>query len=423
MPVRDGGSDVGAPSIVDAAPADAPIAPSDASVDAVAPAPADAAGDAPSNATADVRGDAATDAAPAVCPAGEPPLDVCGCGCCGGVKIPAYCYYPARGETRAAIPNPTPSARECAGNGCDEGAHYVCCADPGAQPRSAVVCARDTSLETRPRFTITRRDADVCTTLELGSTLPRLEITGPAGYANIDARRGPCDGSSAGEHAIGGLGRVVPGPSSTPSGPRVDVHVVLFFDDGTGVAEALRIDADDVAVAPMCATGSDCPVCGLTCAFDATYRFTTVGGLAAFRDMTVLAPPGLFSYLRQPEALPAPEQTCAPALPACGGPSLDVADVMTVLSDADVQAAFARSTTGSVVPFFGEDQRGGDGPAFQVVRDGGGIFLVGAACPSTSTSNRPCTPIPAGVSRLVSVIAALNRQQLAADQSCAFVQP
>jgi hypothetical protein len=196
----------------------------------------------------------------------------------------------------------------------------------------------------------------------------------------------------------------------------------MFFDDGTGVAEAVRIDADDVVVAPACTEGGDCPVCGLSCAFDATYRFTTVGGLAAYRDMTVLAPPAFFSYLRRPEALPTPEQTCSPAFPACGGASIDVADMMTVLSDPDVEAAFARSTTGAVVPFFGEDQRGGDGPAFQVVRDGGGIFLVGAPCPSTSTSNRPCTPIPAGVSRLVSVIGALNRQQLAADQTCAFVQ-
>jgi hypothetical protein len=200
------------------------------------------------------------------------------------------------------------------------------------------------------------------------------------------------------------------------------VHVALFFDNGTGVADALRIDADDVAVAPVCA-GSECPVCGLSCTFDATYRFTTVGGLAAFRDMTVLAPPASYAYYRRPEAVATPEQSCAPPFPSCGGSSIDVADVMTALSDPDVQTAFARSTTAAMVPFFGEDQRGGDGAAFQAVRDGGGIYLVGAPCPTASTSNRSCTPIPPGVSRLVSVLAAVNRQQLAADKTCAFVQP
>jgi hypothetical protein len=419
---RDAGRDVSGPSTADAAPgdvfdaarADAPIAPGR---DALA----DAATDGLGNATGDSATDAAPDAAPVICPAGEAPLDVCGCGCCGGVAIQAACYYPALGQTRAAIPNPTPSPQECALNGCVEGRHYVCCADPGVQRNSAVVCARDTSLQSRRRFTITRRDADVCTTLEIGSTLPRLEISAPTGYANVEARRGPCDGSSAVENAIGGLGRVTPSPSGMVP-PRYDVHVVLFFDDGTSVAEPLRIDADEVAVAPLC-TGSDCPVCGLSCTFDATYRFTTVGGLAAFRDMTVLAPPASFAYNRRAEALPTPDQSCAPALPACGGASIDVADLMTAFSDADVQTAFTRSTTATAVPFFGEDQRGGDGPAFQVVRDGGGIFLVGAPCPATPTSSRQCTPIPSGVSRLISVLTALNRQQLAADPSCAFVQP
>jgi hypothetical protein len=253
----------------------------------------------------------------------------------------------------------------------------------------------------------------------MGSVSPSLELARPPGYANVQARRGPCDGSASGAYAIAGLGQVTPSTSGTPTAPRYDVHIVLFFDNHTGVADAVRIDADDVAVEPRC-TASVCPVCGVSCALAATYRVTTTGGLGAFRDSTVLAPPASYVRVRKPEALPVPEMSCAPAFPGCGGPALDVADVVAALADPDVQEGFARSAGATSLPFYGEDHRAGDGPAFQITRDGGGGFLVGADCPSAPL--RPCTPIPPGMIRLLLLLSDLDQQQLA-DPSCIAFRP
>ena len=203
---------------------------------------------------------------------------------------------------------------------------------------------------------------------------------------------------------------------------RYDVHVVLFFyrqpATGFGVADAVRIDADDVAIALPCG-GDACTACG-ACQLDATYRFTTNGGLGAYRDATVLSPPASYVYQRKPEGLPVPERSCAPALPACGSAALDAGDVMAAFADPDVKQAFAQSLGVAPLPFYGVDYRGGDGAADQITRDGGGGFLIGGPCPAASTA--PCTPIPLGLSRLVSTLRALDQQQLA-DPTCAFTRP
>jgi hypothetical protein len=416
--------DAGGPSVGDGGRVDTPIdrgppdGPSDNRLDAPADgAPFDVSA---ADVSVDVTRDEGVDAPPAVCPAAVPPLDVCGCGCCGGAPGRDACYYPSLGQSRDAIPNPMPTPQECATNGCDEGVHYLCCADPGPDSAMPAVCAVDTSIEDMARFTITRRDGDICTTLELGGVAPSLPlVTGPPGRPNVNAWRGPCLPLMTPQPAMGGLGQVTPGTSGTPL-PRYDVHVVLFFDHGGGIADAVRIDRDEVAVAPHCAT-TVCPVCGGTCAFDATYRFTTNGGLAAYRDTTVLAPPASFLYQREPEASPVPEMSCAPALPTCGGDAIDVSDVMAAFTDPDVQDALTRSMGAATLPFYGQDQRGGDGAAFQITRDGGGGFLIGAPCPAGSTPPT-CLEIPSGLSRLVSLLIAFNQQQLA-DPACASLRP
>ena len=93
---------------------------------------------------------------------------------------------------------------------------------------------------------------------------------------------------------------------------------------------------------------------------------------------------------------------------------------MAALSDPDVGDAFTRSMGAATLPFYGVDYRGGDGPAFQITRDGGGGFLIGGACPDAAT--RPCTPIPPGLSRLLATLVALDQQQIA-DPTCDFSQP
>src|SRR5215471_1476949 len=136
---RDAGSDVGAPSVGDGGRLDAPA------TDIVWDVAHDIAFD---DLAADLSVDITNSPPPAVCPAGVEPLDVCGCGCCGGMAQYRACYYPALGESRDAIPNPVPTPQECATTGCASGVRHICCADPGATPSpTEIFCATNTSLE------------------------------------------------------------------------------------------------------------------------------------------------------------------------------------------------------------------------------------------------------------------------------------
>jgi len=416
----DAGSDGGGPSLGDGPRAEVPVVDAPV-VDAPVDSPVvDGAADAPEDSAADAGQDATVDAGPAICPAGVAPVDVCGCGCCGGVAEARTCYYPARGETREAIPNPIPPPPNCALVGCTEGTRHICCADPGADLSQPTICGIDTSIEDLPRFTITRRDGPTCTTLELGGTAAILPITGPPGRTNVNAWRAPCDGSAARVNAIGGLGKVTPGTSGTllPF-PRYDVHVVLFFDAGTGVADAVHIDHDEVAIAaPVACTRAACPACGDECAFDTTYTYSyETGQLAPFGDRVILAPPAFFTHVHVPPVAPPVGVTCQPALPVCGRAGVDVSDVMAAFRDPDVQAAFAQTTGELSNLFFGVDTRPSGGEILVIGRKDGGGFPVGAPCPAGGDAS--CRPIPAGVSRLVSVLRALDQQQLA-DPTCDF---
>jgi len=428
MSGSDAGTD-GEPSIGDGPRAegpvvDAPIVDAPAVDALIVDAPvidspvADAAVDASDDAAADAGLDTSADAGPAICPVGVAPVDVCGCGCCGGVAETRTCYYPSRGETRDAIPNPIPAPQECALVGCTEGWRHICCADPGPDLSLPTICGIDTSIEDLPRFTITRRDGPTCTTLELGGTAAILPITGPPGRTNANAWRAPCDGSGARVSAIGGLGKVTPGTSGTllPF-PRYDVHVVLFFDAGSGVADAVHIDHDEVAIAAAC-TGDVCPACGDECVFDTTYTYSyETGQLAPFGDRVILAPPASFTHVHVPPVAPPVGDTCQPALPACGRAGVDVSDVMAAFRDPDVQTAFAQTTGELSTLFFGVDTRPSGGEILMIGRKDGGGFPVGAPCPAGVDA--ACRPIPAGVSRLVSVLRALDQQQLA-DPTCGF---
>jgi hypothetical protein len=179
-------------------------------------------------------------------------------------------------------------------------------------------------------------------------------------------------------------------------------------------------------IGPGCAGGL-CAPCATTvgvdagvCALDSTYRYGHDGGRVAFRDTVVLAAPASFTHLRDPVATMPASLSCAPPFPICDGAAIDVADVMAALADPDVQLALLRSKGAVTLPFYGVDPRPVDGQAFQLTHDGGGGFLVGGPCPPGSSST--CMEIPAGVSRLVSVLTALDQQQLA-DPSCATLRP
>lgn len=356
----------------------------------------------------------------AACPADVPPLDVCGCGCCGEAMGRA-CYYPALGESRDDISNPVPPPQNCAMAGCSFGIRHVCCADQSTPPGVLTVCAHDTSEEDYPRFQVTTRDGPFCTTLELGAGGGNIPITGPGPYSKAMAWRARCDGTTDAVRAIGGLGAVTVSPLRHPDGNyRYDIHLSLFFDGGTGIANAVRIDVEDLAVGARCDSGA-CPICGGACAFDIQYQYGYDGGRAKFRDRVILAPPVSFTHIRTPTTTMPADQSCAPPLPSCGDAAIDAGDAMAALIDADVQDAFERSKGAATTPLYGTDPRAFDGQVFEITRDGGGGFLVGGQCPPTATTSA-CMPVPGGLSRLVTVLTALAKQQLL-DPACATLRP
>ncbi|HXU06003.1 MAG TPA: hypothetical protein VN903_33845 [Polyangia bacterium] len=152
---------------------------------------------------------------------------------------------------------------------------------------------------------------------------------------------------------------------------------------------------------------------GGACAFAAAYTIMDGGGLVAMADTATLTPPNVFHYMRDFFRQDAGQQSCDPALPACGDAAkIDVRDVEAAIAHADVQAALAMTT----VPFYGN--RGvADGPNFNFMRADGRGFNAGLNCDVPSTT---CTPIPPGVGALVQLLRDLIRQQRM-DPSCAAI--
>ena len=220
---------------------------------------ADVAADAPrtdaprADIAGDLGGDAALDAGgdvnlTAVCPANVPPLDVCGCGCCGEAMGRA-CYYPALGEKRDDIPQLCSPAAELRDGRLLVRRPSRLLRRSGTPPGVLTVCANNTSDEDYPRFQVTTRDGVLCTTVELGAGGGNIPIMGAGPYSQAMAWRGRCDGTADAVRAIGGLGTVTVSPLRHPDGAYgYDIHLAVFFDSGTGIASAVRIDVDDLAV-------------------------------------------------------------------------------------------------------------------------------------------------------------------------------
>ena len=195
-----------------------------------------------------------------------------------------------------------------------------------------MICAVDTSIEDLSRFTITRRDGDVCTTLELGaaSDPAHLRPAGPGERECVARAVRRFSRAEVPRSADWGLSRRAP--------PARGCHFrATTFTSccSSTTARASRTPCASTRTRSRSrpdARAARARACGATCQLDATYRFTTSGGLAAFRDATVLAPPASYTRLRQPEAVPGTEMSCAPPFPPCGGASVDVADVMAALS-------------------------------------------------------------------------------------------
>lgn len=181
--------------------------------------------------------------APSPCPPSAPSVEACGCGCCGAPQGRA-CYYPELGESAATVDNPKPG--NCATAGCSAGVRYQCCGGPGAPAATGATYCRWIDRSQDGGYHVVKAEGGTCTTLDLtarkGLGFP---VSMPPDLHASAGSRGPCDGSSPAEPAIGALGRVEVGGASL--GSPLDVHVVLFFDGGATQTSRLDVNADDFA--------------------------------------------------------------------------------------------------------------------------------------------------------------------------------
>ena len=133
------------------------------------------------------------------------------------------------------------------------------------------------------------------------------------------------------------------------------------------------------------------------------------GGLVAYESTATLSPPRRYLYLRTSRVTDPASLSCAPAMPPCGVDDLySPADITGALGDTDVQKALAMATP----PIYGRDTRPVDGSIFQFLRADGRGFLAGGACGSGGPLPAACVEVPAGITRLVNALRALDEQQL-----------
>jgi hypothetical protein len=122
----------------------------------------------------------------------------------------------------------------------------------------------------------------------------RLQQRNGLARAGVTARRTRC-------RAIGGLGAVTGEPATaTPTAPPATTSTVaLFFDSGTGIADAVRIDADDLAIGAHCDPGAVSDLrWHVHVRYDVPYGYD--GGHVRFLDTVILAPPASFTHVARP---------------------------------------------------------------------------------------------------------------------------
>jgi hypothetical protein len=180
--------------------------------------------------------------------------------------------------------------------------------------------------------------------------------------------------------------------------------------DDSGAADAPAVDApgaDAPTELPDAAdvdTGGTCSAC-----LDGPLLFGRDGGLACYRDTTELSGCATFTQRRMGEGCGPGDTTCTNEIPQCPGGAISVDDVRSALAHPDVVAALAAAPI-----LYGRDTRPADGQVFYF--EGGGRRVeVGLDCTMPG-----CTPIPAGVRALETLLEALMTQQLARPGCEAF---
>ena len=159
-------------------------------------------------------------------------------------------------------------------------------------------------------------------------------------------------------------------------------------------------------------SGSDAsPDVACTDCIDASLTWGNTGGLTAYDDTSALAPCKTYTHTRDHHDVDAGTQSCTTEVAACGATDVvGLTQIEGALAHPDAVAAFAAAPV-----LYGRDTRPVDGSVFQITY-GGRTVTVGLDCGSTS----PCTPIPAGVKALETVLQNLDVQELSKD-SCVAV--
>jgi hypothetical protein len=180
----------------------------------------------------------------------------------------------------------------------------------------------------------------------------------------------------------------------------------------TKAAPDTKMSPDTMPAADAGAT-LDAPT---SCDLPARLTFGSIGGMVLYQDEYALDPKAGLSatrtYYGRADIDGAAVRTCSPALPVCGATgAISVADIVSDLAAADVQASFQKGAT----PLYGRDERPVDGTVFSITYGDQGTILVGYACPTSSSS---CTPIPPGVQRLADDLRSLASAAIASSPEC-----
>jgi hypothetical protein len=155
---------------------------------------------------------------------------------------------------------------------------------------------------------------------------------------------------------------------------------------------------------------------GPLCVIDATYRYGDTGGFSLYEDTTTLAPARAWTRTRVSHVPDVPNGSCAVPLPCdITGESVavEIERIKADFTDVDVQSALVMATP----PTYGHDSRPVDGSVFQFLRDDGRGFVVGDTCGGFTG----CVEAPAGVTKLIADLRALDARQLM-DASCAALR-
>lgn len=154
------------------------------------------------------------------------------------------------------------------------------------------------------------------------------------------------------------------------------------------------------------------------CNIPASYTYGMDGGFTPVRETVQIGPGRQFTFTRTPlgglDAGPC-MCSCSAIIDYCAtsdGGTIDALQVIVAFNDADVMAAFADQ----VSTLYGRDTRPADGQVFVVTRGDGRHFEVGSECAGASG----CRAIPAGLTRLQTVLTNLKNQQLARPECAAL---